>query len=83
MWRDRSYTASPLEMPDFDKVAAVLKMDRAVVIQPSVYAEDNAAVLQAIAASLQMPTLNGTSSSTMRCEAAEITRFGSRPKEFL
>ena len=47
---DRSYTPPPLEMTDFDKVAAALRMDRAVVIQPSVYAEDSAATLQASAA---------------------------------
>ena len=47
---DRSYTPPPLEMTDFDKVATALGMDRAVVIQPSVYGEDNTATLQASAA---------------------------------
>lgn len=47
---DRSYTPPPLEIGDFDTVAAALGIDRAVVIQPSVYAEDNTAMLEVSAA---------------------------------
>jgi len=43
---DRSYTPPPLEISDFDRVAAALGIERAVVVQPSVYAEDNAAMLE-------------------------------------
>lgn len=43
---DRSYTPPPAEITDYDRVAAALGIARAVVIQPSVYAEDNAATLQ-------------------------------------
>lgn len=43
---DRSYTPPPLEMADYDKVATALGIERAVIIQPSVYAEDNAATLE-------------------------------------
>jgi len=42
---NRSYTPPPLEMRDFDAVASALGVARAVVIQPSVYAEDNTATL--------------------------------------
>jgi len=44
---DRSYTPPPLEIADFDHVATTLGIDRAVVIQPSVYGEDNTATLDA------------------------------------
>lgn len=43
---DRSYTPPPAEITDYDRVAAALGIARAVVIQPSVYAEDNAATLE-------------------------------------
>lgn len=42
---DRSYTPPPLGIEDYNKVASTLGIGRAVVIQPSVYAEDNAATL--------------------------------------
>ena len=42
---DRSYTPPPLEIADYDRVARALGIQRAVVIQPSVYAEDNTATL--------------------------------------
>ncbi len=42
---DRSYTPPVLELADYDQVATALGIDRAVIIQPSVYAEDNAATL--------------------------------------
>lgn len=41
----RSYTPPPLEMSDYARIAETLGLERAVVIQPSVYAEDNAATL--------------------------------------
>ncbi|MFY0690379.1 MAG: amidohydrolase family protein [Paracoccaceae bacterium] len=43
---DRSYTPPPLEITDYDRVAEALGIDRAVVVQASVYAEDNAATLE-------------------------------------
>ncbi len=46
---DRSYTPPPLEMADYDRVAHALGIERAVVVQPSVYAEDNTATLAASA----------------------------------
>jgi predicted TIM-barrel fold metal-dependent hydrolase len=42
---DRSYTPPPLEIADYDSVATALGIERAVVIQPSVFAEDNTAIL--------------------------------------
>ena len=47
---DRSYTPPPLEMADFDHVAAALGITRGVVVQASVYGEDNTATLEASAA---------------------------------
>lgn len=47
---DRSYTPPPLEIDDYDKIAAALGIARAVVIQPSVYGENNAATLAVSAA---------------------------------
>ncbi|MFK7755068.1 MAG: amidohydrolase [Sedimentitalea sp.] len=41
----RSYTPPPLEIADYDSVATALGIERAVVIQPSVYGEDNTAML--------------------------------------
>ena len=70
---DRSYTPPPLEMTDFDKVAAALKMDRAVVIQPSVYAEDNGATLQASAADPER--LRAVVSVTKDVTDAELEAF--------
>lgn len=46
----RSYTPPPLGMSDFNAVATALGIARAVVIQPSVYAEDNTATLAASSA---------------------------------
>ena len=46
----RSYTPPPLEIADFDHMAATLGLTRAVVIQPSVYGEDNTATLAVSAA---------------------------------
>ncbi|WP_298843542.1 amidohydrolase [uncultured Roseobacter sp.] len=43
---DRSYTPPPLEITDFDRVVGALGIERAVVVQPSVYAEDNTATLE-------------------------------------
>jgi predicted TIM-barrel fold metal-dependent hydrolase len=43
---DRSYTPPPLEIGDYDDVATELGIGRAVVIQPSVYGEDNSATLE-------------------------------------
>lgn len=60
-------------MTDFDKVAAALKMDRAVVIQPSVYAEDNAATLQAYAA--EPERLQAVVSVTKDVTGAELEAF--------
>ncbi|MEP5152280.1 amidohydrolase family protein [Planktotalea sp.] len=42
---DRSYTPPPLVISDFNVVSGALGLERAVVIQPSVYGEDNAATL--------------------------------------
>jgi len=47
---NRSYTPPALEISDYDQVATSLGLDRAVVIQPSVYGEDNTATLQISAA---------------------------------
>ncbi|MEM7745419.1 MAG: amidohydrolase family protein [Pseudomonadota bacterium] len=70
---DRSYTPPPLEMTDFDKVATALCMNRAVVIQPSVYAEDNTATLQASAADPER--LRAVVSVTKDVTDAELEAF--------
>ena len=43
---DRSFTPLPLEITDYDGVAAALNLDRGVVIKPIVHAEDNTALLR-------------------------------------
>lgn len=43
---DRSYTPPLAPIADYNRVASALGIERAVVIQPSVYAEDNSATLQ-------------------------------------
>ena len=70
---DRSYTPPPLEMTDFNKVAEALRIDRAVVIQPSVYAEDNTATLQASAADPER--LRAVVSVTKDVTDAELEAF--------
>lgn len=47
---NRSYTPPPLEITDFDVVARALGIERGVVVQASVYGEDNTATLSAAAA---------------------------------
>ena len=43
---DRSYTPPLAEITGYDRVSAALGIERGVVVQPSVYAEDNAATLE-------------------------------------
>jgi len=47
---NRSYTPPPLEIGDYNTVATTLVIERAVLIQPSVYGEDNTAMLEVTAA---------------------------------
>lgn len=47
---DRSYTPPALEISDFDNVARSLRIERAVVVQASVYGEDNTATLEVVSA---------------------------------
>lgn len=43
---DRSYTPPPAELPDYQQVAAMLGLERGVVVQPSIFARDNAVSLE-------------------------------------
>ncbi|MFK7943386.1 MAG: amidohydrolase family protein [Paracoccaceae bacterium] len=70
---NRSYTPPPLEMTDFNRIATALRMDRAVVIQPSVYAEDNTATLAASAADPER--LRAVVSVTSDVTDAELEAF--------
>lgn len=70
---DRSYTPPPLEISDFDHVAEALSISRAVVIQPSVYAEDNTATLMISAA--QPDRLRAVVSVTRDVTDAELEAF--------
>lgn len=70
---DRSYTPPPLEMADFDAVAAALGIERAVVIQPSVYGEDNAATLAVTRAAPER--LRAVVSVTSDITDAELEQF--------
>ena len=70
---DRSYTPPPLEIGDYDHVASTLGIDRAVVIQPSVYAEDNAATLAVSAA--DPDRLRAVVSVTNEITDAELETF--------
>jgi len=47
---DRSYTPIPLEISDYDHIAKSLNIDRAVVVQASVYGQDNTATLEVVSA---------------------------------
>jgi|TARA_B110000908_G_scaffold91044_1_gene108102 predicted TIM-barrel fold metal-dependent hydrolase len=47
---DRSYTPPALEISDFDNIARSLRIERAVVVQASVYGEDNTATLEVVSA---------------------------------
>lgn len=70
---DRSYTPPPAEMSDYDHVAAALGIERAVVIQPSVYAEDNSATLQV--SSADPDRLRAVVSVTKDVSDAELEAF--------
>lgn len=50
---DRSYTPPPAEIADYQHLATTLGLERGVVVQPSVFAEDNAATLAIAAADPQ------------------------------
>ncbi len=45
----RGYTPVPVTLEDYEKVMQALGIERAVVVQPSVYGTDNAALLDALA----------------------------------
>lgn len=47
----RGYTPPDASLTDYEKLHAILGIDRAVMTQPSVYGTDNSAILDAIAAS--------------------------------
>ena len=47
---NRSYTPPPLEISDFDQIAKSLNIERAVVVQASVYGQDNTATLEVVSA---------------------------------
>jgi 2-pyrone-4,6-dicarboxylate lactonase len=49
-FRDRVYTPPDCLLPDYDKMLATLGVERAVLIQPSVYDTDNRAMLDAMKA---------------------------------
>ena len=70
---DRSYPPPPLEITDFDHVARTLGIERAVVIQPSVYAEDNTAMLEVSAA--DPDRLRAVVSVTQDVTDAELEAF--------
>lgn len=70
---DRSYTPPPLEMGDFDQVARALGIERGVVVQASVYGEDNAATLAASAA--EPDRLRAVISVTKDVTDAELEAF--------
>ena len=70
---DRSYTPPPLEMGDFDHVARALGIERGVVVQASVYGEDNAATLAASAA--EPDRLRAVISVTKDVTDAELEAF--------
>ena len=70
---DRSYTPPPAEIADFNRVATALGIERAVVIQASVYAEDNAATLQVTAA--EPDRLRAVVSVTKDVTDAELEAF--------
>lgn len=70
---DRSYTPPPLEVSDYHDVAAALQIDRAVVIQASVYGEDNTALLEVSAA--EPDKLRAVVSVTNDVTDAELAAF--------
>lgn len=70
---DRSYTPPPLEMGDYDRVAAALGLERGVIVQPSVYAEDNTAMLEVSAA--DPDRLRAVVSVTQEITDAELEAF--------
>lgn len=70
---DRSYTPPPLEITDFDHVARTLGIDRGVVVQASVYGEDNTATLNAAAA--EPDRLRAVISVTKDVTDAELEAF--------
>lgn len=45
----RGYTPAPVTLDDYEPVMQALGIERAVVVQPSVYGSDNAALLEALA----------------------------------
>ena len=46
----RTYTPGPAPLDQYRKVAAALRLERAVVVQPSAYGSDNSCTLDAVAA---------------------------------
>ena len=46
----RTYTPGPAPLDQYRKVAAALRLSRAVVVQPSAYGTDNSCTLDAVAA---------------------------------
>lgn len=70
---DRSYTPPPLELSDFDRVAQALGIERGVVVQASVYGEDNTATLAASAA--EPDRLRAVISVTKDVTDAELEAF--------
>lgn len=70
---DRSYTPPPAPIEGFNTVAITLGIKRAVVIQPSVYAEDNTAMLEVSAA--EPDRLRAVVSVTKDVTDAELEKF--------
>ncbi len=70
---NRSYTPPPLEIGDYDNTACALGIERAVVVQPSVYAEDNTATLAVSAAAPDR--LRAVVSVTKDVSDAELEAF--------
>jgi len=70
---DRSYTPPPAEITDYQHLASTLGLERGVVIQPSVFAEDNAATLEVSAANPER--LRAVVSVTKEVTDAELEAF--------
>jgi 2-pyrone-4,6-dicarboxylate lactonase len=70
---DRSYTPPLAEITDYCRVAGTLGLERGVAIQPSVFAEDNAATLSVSAAHPE--TLRAIVSVTKDVSDAELEAF--------
>ncbi len=70
---ERSYTPLPAEITEYRRVAQTLGLERGVVVQPSVFAEDNAATLSFSAAHPE--TLRAIVSVTKDVTDAELEVF--------